>query len=66
MRQDQQRIDSITSMQDQQRINKVTSLQIFLAHVMLFIYVLVLVNVYIDLAEVSEHVNEHVINCQCQ
>ena len=52
--------------QDQQQINKVTSLQIILAHVMLFIYVLVLVNVYVDLAEVSERVNEHIINCQCQ
>ena len=62
MRQDQQRINSITSMQDQQRINKITSLQIILAFAMIFIYSLILVNVYVELAEVSEQL----LNCQCQ
>ena len=44
----------------------VVYLYILLMFAVLFIQTFILGNMYVDLAEVSEHINGHVINCQCQ
>ena len=50
----------------QDQHNQFNDVMILLMFAILFLYSFVLGDVYVELAAVSEHINGHVINCQCQ
>jgi len=50
----------------QSQHSQFNDVMILLMFAVLFLYSFVLGNIHVELAEVSEHINEHVVNCQCQ